>query len=270
MTSGQFRAPHCLHARGCQRRGQNNTWSVHGGWSANNNSELLSFRNDPLPHTLHRVVADKHLSTVDHLAVDNFSAHHHERQKRLAVFSKSGAHAFSERAAGEPRGMIPLHPPDNLAYETESRVQASVLEGHVHPADRPKGKLDTHWIDGLARDGRGVGGGFAANQHPDVVTTQNCHQNEVARQKDEHQHKNLLITRGRAWIDQQEPPSHVKAELRDQMFMKLPSFMSRQPRARSDLMPGRTRCADQTLSIEFRAVWCRVGCRWRHKFPRAR
>ena len=240
MTTAQFRAAHLLPTRGSQRRGPGNAWTVQGGWGANNlvtgagavTPAEGEWRNDPLPYTLGRV--DKDLSTVDHFAVDSLSAHHHERQKRLAIYSKAADHAFSERAARWPAA-IPLHPPDNLAYETESQVQASVLDGRHHPADGRKGALDTHWMDGLARDGRGVAGGFAANQHPDVRTTQHCHQDEVARQKAAQRQKDRLITRGRAWIDQLEPPPHVKKD-DEEMFMKMPS--SRQPRARNDLMPG--------------------------------
>ena len=40
MTTYQFSAPHCYATRGDQRRGRNHTWSVVGGWCANNNSEI--------------------------------------------------------------------------------------------------------------------------------------------------------------------------------------------------------------------------------------
>ena len=128
----------------------------------------ICVRDDPLPHSLHRVVADVHLSTCDHLDVETLNVHHHERAKRLAVFAKSSAHAFSHRAAARPaalregdwregrgkeggRAGIPAHAPDNLAYKTEAQVLNSVLDGHEHPEQRRKDKLDTHWSDGVAK-----------------------------------------------------------------------------------------------------------------------
>ena len=180
MTTHQFRAPHCFGssaARGDQRRGRNNSWSVVGGWRANNNTESLQgWQDDPLPHTLDRVVADVHLSTRDHLDVENLNMHHHERSKRLAIFQKAGAVAFTQRQAA---AVVPAHAPDHLAYTTESAVLNSVLDGHAHPADRTKSGLYTYWSDGIARDGRGVAGGWSSNQHPDVRTKQCCWQEQV-------------------------------------------------------------------------------------------
>ena len=120
------------------------------------------------------MVADVHLSTCDHLDVETLSVHHHERAKRLAVFAKSSEHAFSQREAARPtdlregdwkegrdppsfqgkeggRAGIPAHAPDNLGYTTEAQVLNSVLDGHEHPEQHRKGKLDTHWSDGVAK-----------------------------------------------------------------------------------------------------------------------
>jgi len=180
MTTYQFRAPHCYPTRGDQRREHNHAWSVVGGWRANNNSETLQgWRDDPLPHSLSRVVADTHLSTRDHLDVETLSAHHHERAKRLAVFAKAGAHAFSQREAARPAA-IPAEAPDHLAYTTEGEVLNSVLNGHAHPAQRSKGRLDAPWSAGAARDGRGVAGGWSSNQHPDVKMRVGSRNEQVA------------------------------------------------------------------------------------------
>ena len=134
----------------------------------------ICVRDDPLPHSLQRVVADVHLSTCDHLDVETLSVHHHERAKRLAVFAKSSEHAFSQREAARPadlreggwkegrdppslqgkvggRAGTPAHAPDNLAYKTEAQVLNSVLDGHEHPEQHRKGKLNTHWSDGVAK-----------------------------------------------------------------------------------------------------------------------
>jgi hypothetical protein len=242
MTTYQFRAPHCRPTRGSLRRGHDNTWSVVGGWFANNNAEASQgWKDDPIPLRHDRVLADKYLSSVDHLDVETLNVHHHERKKRLTAFVKAGKYAFTEREArarGSGRAGLPLNTPDNLAYGRESQVYDSVLDGHVHPALQPEGVLDNEWCDGIARDGRGVAGGYAANQHPDIETTTISWQTQMAANKKEQERKNKLVTRGRAWVDMQEPPEDIKQELADQMFMKLPSFMSVQPRPRNDLMSG--------------------------------
>ena len=182
MTTYQFRGGHLLPTRGSERRGHNNSWGVVGGWYANNNTETLQgWKDDPLPHTLSRLVADGHLSTLNHLRVDALNAHHHERKKQLAAFLDSSAHAFSERKAAGPCG-IPSTP-DNVACTLESQRLNSVLAGHPHPENRRKERLDTYWSDGVARDGRGVSGGWSANQHPDVVSRPCCWQDEAAAQK---------------------------------------------------------------------------------------
>lgn len=109
------------------------------------------------------MIADVHLSTCNHLDVETLSVHHHERAKRLALFDKGSAHAFSQREAARPadlregdwkeggRAGSRAHAPDNLAYTTEAQVLNSVLNGRGRPEQHRKAKLDTHWSDGVAQ-----------------------------------------------------------------------------------------------------------------------
>ena len=151
------------------------------------------------------------------------NAHHHSRKKKLVAYTAGCSTA--ERK-------------ENIDYSTEKHVYDAVLRGKSHPVDRVKKELQTHWSDGIGRDGRGVSGGWGANQHPDVETRSVHWQESQAADRTAQLHKEQLSPRGRQWLDLQAPPEDIKKELEDQMFMKLPSFMSRQPRARNDLMPG--------------------------------
>jgi hypothetical protein len=181
MTSYQFRG--AQSERG-SARDENNVWGVVGGWKENTQQDKFPAQHEHGGLSLDRV----HLKAPDLLKVDVLN--------QLHPRGKTGGTRTSALVFSQQR--------DHLACTTEAEVLNSVLDGQMHPAYREKCKLDTHWSQGIARDGRGVAGGWSANQHPDIKTTQHCLQKAQAEEADKL--KKILVTRGQEWLEAREPP----------------------------------------------------------------
>jgi hypothetical protein len=176
MTSYEFRG--AQSERGSARRDENNVWGV-GGWKENRKKKFTA-QHEHGGLSLDRV----HLKAADHLKVDVLNQLH-PRGKT------GGTLVFSQQR-------------DHLACTTEAEVLNSVFDGQMHPAYRDKCKLNTHWSEGISRDGRGVAGEWSGNEHPDIKTSQHCWQKAQAEEADKL--KKILATRGQEWLEAREPP----------------------------------------------------------------